>query len=85
MPPIKNNPKLKRFNKLKDAVGVSQANTIMREEFVEDAILETKEEIKWVMDTLTSPFTMVKTAILIGGLFFVVKNGYLNDNKNLIS
>ncbi len=85
MPPLKNNPKLKRFNKLKDAVGVSEANKVMREEFIEDAILETKEEIKWVMDTLTSPFTMLKTALLIGGLFFVVKNGYLNDKKNLIS
>jgi tellurite resistance protein len=85
MPPLKNNPKLKRFNKLKDAVGVTEANTIMRDEFIEQAKIETKEEIKWVMDTLTSPFTMLKTAILIGGLFFVVRNGILNDKKNLIS
>jgi len=84
MPPIKNNPKLKRFNKLKDAVGVTEANNIMREEFIEQAKIETKEEIKWVMDTLTSPFTMIKTAILIGGIFFVVRNGILNDNKNLL-
>ncbi len=84
MPPIKNNPKLKRFNKLKDAVGVTEANKIMREEFIEQAKIETKEEIKWVMDTLTSPFTMIKTAILIGGIFFVVRNGILNDNKNLL-
>jgi len=84
MPPIKNNPKLKRFNKLKDAVGVTEANNIMREEFIEQATIETKEEIKWVMDTLTSPFTMIKTAILIGGIFFVVRNGILNDNKNLL-
>ncbi len=85
MPPIKNNPKLKRFNKIRDIKGVSEANRIMRDEFIEEAKIETQKEIKWVMDTLTSPITMIQTAILIGGLFFVVRDGLFLDKKNLIS
>jgi len=85
MPPLKNNPKLKRFNKIRDAVGVSEANKVLRDEFIEEAKIETQKEIKWVMDTLTSPITMIQTAILIGGLFFVIRDGLFLDNKNLIS
>jgi len=85
MPPLKNNPKLKRFNKIRDVVGVSEANKVMRDEFIEEAKIETQKEIKWVMDTLTSPITMIQTAILVGGLFFIIRDGLFTDNKNLIS
>ncbi len=85
MPPLKHNPKLKRYNDLVAAQGREVAQETMKREWVEEARQELKEESQYVVDTLSRPYIAIKQGaqLLVGVsiLYVLSKNENLFTNK----
>ena len=77
MPPIKNNPKFKKWQELSEKEDVAHANAVLKKEFIEETKKDAELFVEWVnlpkrlLNNFKDGITFIA---VLGGMYYLVKN-----------